>query len=174
MVSWRRSPRVCFHREDRPLPAPRGGIRDGRIASSRALTPDRRSSIARYYYSPFDHAINPTWTRDGKELVFVSNREIAHGTGDIVRMAPPAPTRPASSDTKNVVARGARRLARWHQTRVQQLSRPPMATVVAAADRRRLPISTHLWRLRLYRSPLVDGGRTIALVSNAPGIRRSG
>ena len=62
-------------------------IRDGRIASSRTLTPDRRSSVARYYYSPFDHAINPTWTRDGQELVFVSNREIAHGTGDLVRMA---------------------------------------------------------------------------------------
>jgi Tol biopolymer transport system component len=62
-------------------------IRDGRIASSRALTPDRRSTVSRYYYSPFDHAINPTWTRDGRELVFVSNREIAHGTGDIVRMA---------------------------------------------------------------------------------------
>src|SRR5439155_21203024 len=59
-------------------------IRDGRIASSRPLIPDRRSSVSRYYYSPFDHAINPTWTRDGKELIFVSNREIAHGTGDLV------------------------------------------------------------------------------------------
>ena len=62
-------------------------IRDGRIASSRPLVPDRRSAVQRYYYSPFDHAINPAWTRDGKQLVFVSNREIAHGTGDIVRMA---------------------------------------------------------------------------------------
>jgi Tol biopolymer transport system component len=61
-------------------------IRDGRVASSRVVTPDRRSAIARYYYSAFDHAINPTWTRDGRELLFVSNREIAHGTGDIVRM----------------------------------------------------------------------------------------
>src|SRR5437762_1699738 len=34
-------------------------IRDGRIAASRPLVPDRRSSVARYYYSPFDHAINP-------------------------------------------------------------------------------------------------------------------
>src|ERR671931_1039991 len=61
-------------------------VRDGRIASSRVLTPDRRSTMPRYYYSPFDHAINPAWTRDGKELLFVSNREIAHGTGDIVLM----------------------------------------------------------------------------------------
>ena len=42
-------------------------MRDGRIVSSRPLTPDRRSAVARYYYSPFDHAINPTWTRDGKD-----------------------------------------------------------------------------------------------------------
>jgi TolB protein len=62
-------------------------VRDGRIASTRVVTPDRRSSVARYYYSPFDHAINPAWTRDGHELVFVSNREVAHGTGDIVRMS---------------------------------------------------------------------------------------
>jgi TolB protein len=62
-------------------------IRDGRFASSRVLTADRRSAVSRYYYSPFDHAINPAWTRDGRELLFVSNREIAHGTGDIVRMA---------------------------------------------------------------------------------------
>ena len=61
-------------------------VREGRIESPRVLTPDRESSIARYYYSRFDHAINPAWTRDGKELIFVSNHEIAHGTGDIVRM----------------------------------------------------------------------------------------
>ena len=62
-------------------------VRDGQLASRRAVTPDRRSAIARYYYSAFDHAINPAWTRNSKDLVFVSNREIAHGTGDIVRAA---------------------------------------------------------------------------------------
>ena len=61
-------------------------VRDGRLVSARTLTPDRRSAIARYYYSPFDHAINPVWTRDGKEIIVVSNREIAHGTGDVVRL----------------------------------------------------------------------------------------
>ena len=61
-------------------------VRDNRLVSPRPLMPDRRSTVARYYYSPFDHSINPSWTRDGKQLIFVSNREIAHGTGDIVRM----------------------------------------------------------------------------------------
>ena len=61
-------------------------VREDRLQSLRPVMPDRRSAIARYYYSPFDHAINPAWTRDGRELIFVSNREIGHGTGDIVRM----------------------------------------------------------------------------------------
>src|SRR5262245_59918374 len=62
-------------------------FRDGRLTRSTPVVPDRRSAVPRYYYSEFDHAINPTWSRDGRELLFVSNREIAHGTGDIVRMA---------------------------------------------------------------------------------------
>jgi len=48
------------------------------------LSPDHKSTTKRYYYSAFDHAINPSWSPDGKKIIFVSNREIAHGTGDIV------------------------------------------------------------------------------------------
>ena len=48
------------------------------------LVPDHKSVTKRYYYSAFDHAINPTWSPDGKKIIFVSNREIAHGAGDIV------------------------------------------------------------------------------------------
>ena len=62
-------------------------VRDGRIADATPVIADRRSAVARYYYSPFDHAINPAWTSDGRDLVFVSNRDVAHGSGDIVRMA---------------------------------------------------------------------------------------
>ena len=69
-------------------------VQDGRIVSTRTLTPDRRSAIPRYYYSPFDHAINPVWTRDGKQIIVVSNREIAHGTGDLVRLPADGPGEP--------------------------------------------------------------------------------
>src|SRR5207253_10004584 len=58
-----------------------------RLAETRTLIPDRKNAVPRYYYSPFDHAINPAWTPDGKSIVFVSNREVAHGTGDIVRIS---------------------------------------------------------------------------------------
>ncbi|MBK7652219.1 MAG: PD40 domain-containing protein [Flammeovirgaceae bacterium] len=29
----------------------------------------------RYYYSAYDHAINPMWSNDGKEIYFVSNQK---------------------------------------------------------------------------------------------------
>ena len=69
-------------------------MNNGRIVTSRVVVPDQKSETPRYYYSPFDHAINPSWSRDGKELVFVSNHEIGHGTGDIVRKSVDGNDRP--------------------------------------------------------------------------------
>jgi TolB protein len=145
-------------------------IRDGRIASSRTLTPDRRSTVSRYYYSPFDHAINPTWTRDGKELLFISNREIAHGTGDLVRMAVDG------ADTPRLVQHEE---TSWH-------ARPD-----TSPDGTRIVYSSYLgrqwqqlWLLPVaggYPFPLTYGdyddtnprwspdGRTIAFISNRSG-----
>lgn len=58
------------------------GLRNGH-----PLLGERRSKISRYYYSPFDHAINPSWSPDGKRILYVSNPEIAWGTGDIWSVA---------------------------------------------------------------------------------------
>ena len=54
----------------------------GKLGSVRTLVGGRKSEVPRYYYSAFDHAISPSWTPDGKRIVFVSNREVAYGTGD--------------------------------------------------------------------------------------------
>ncbi|HEY7058214.1 MAG TPA: CehA/McbA family metallohydrolase [Vicinamibacterales bacterium] len=144
-------------------------IRDGRIATTRVLTPDRRSAVPRYYYSPFDHAINPAWTRDGREIIFVSNREIAHGTGDIVRV-------PIASGTPRVIRHEE---TAWH-------ARPDVSP-----DGTRIVYSSYLgrqwqqlWLLPAeggYPFPLTYGdyddtnprwspdGRTIAFISNRSG-----
>jgi hypothetical protein len=54
---------------------------------ARPLLGERKSVLDRYYYSPFDHAINPSWSPDGKTLYYVGNPEIAWGTGDVWSVA---------------------------------------------------------------------------------------
>ncbi len=59
---------------------------DGELKNKVRLTGETKSSLPRYYYSTFDMEINPTWTRDGKEILFVSNKGHIHGTGGFWRM----------------------------------------------------------------------------------------
>jgi TolB protein len=58
-----------------------GRFDDGLLSDVRQLTPENESSLPRYYYSRVDHEISPVWTRDGSEILFVSNRGHIHGTG---------------------------------------------------------------------------------------------
>ena len=58
-----------------------GRFEDGLLSNARQLTPETVSSLPRYYYSQVDHEISPVWTRDGSEILFVSNRGHIHGTG---------------------------------------------------------------------------------------------
>ena len=52
-----------------------------------AVWPERKSTIPRYYYSAFDHELSPTWSADGRELIYVGNPEATYGTGNIWRRA---------------------------------------------------------------------------------------
>jgi len=58
-----------------------GRFEDGLLSDVRQLTGENVSSLPRYYYSQVDHEISPVWTRDGSEILFVSNRGHIHGTG---------------------------------------------------------------------------------------------
>jgi len=53
------------------------------LEQPRPLIEERRSLIDRYYYSAFDHAINPSWSADGARLFYVGNPEVAWGSGDL-------------------------------------------------------------------------------------------
>lgn len=61
-------------------------FRPGELTDIQQLTPENVSTLPRYYYSRVDHEISPVWTRDGSEILFISNRGHIHGTGGFWRM----------------------------------------------------------------------------------------
>ena len=142
------------------------------------LLGERKSTLDRYYYSAFDHAINPSWSPDGKTIYYVSNPEIGWGTGDIfaVDVDHPAQRRRVLSEETNWSARpelapdGKRLLyASYHGRQHQQLW---LTTADGAAP---LPLSFGAFDRRNARwSP--DGSR-IAVIDNRDGdtmLRRCG
>ena len=64
----------------------RADVRNGRLENVVRLTGETKSALPRYYYSAFDMEISPVWTRDGQEILFVSNKGHIHGTGGFWRM----------------------------------------------------------------------------------------
>ncbi len=59
---------------------------DGWLSNFQRVTGETRSTLPRFYYSPFDTEISPAWSPDGSELMFVSNRGHIYGTGGFWRM----------------------------------------------------------------------------------------
>ncbi|WP_417665079.1 CehA/McbA family metallohydrolase [Pseudidiomarina sp.] len=53
------------------------------IRNERAIVSGHVSDKYRYYYSAADHAINPSWTPDGKALLLLTNKDTAWGSGGI-------------------------------------------------------------------------------------------
>lgn len=61
-------------------------LKSGKLEDVQCITTDRQSIVTRYYYSSWDHGINPVWSSDGQGIFYVSNNEVAHGTGDLVHL----------------------------------------------------------------------------------------
>jgi Tol biopolymer transport system component len=53
------------------------------ITNIRPMVAGHVSKRDRYYYSRTDHVINPSWAPDSQHLFYVSNDEVAWGSGDI-------------------------------------------------------------------------------------------
>jgi TolB protein len=64
----------------------RADVRDRKLENVVRLSGETKSDLPRYYYSAYDMEISPVWTRDGLEILFVSNRGHIHGTGGFWRM----------------------------------------------------------------------------------------
>jgi hypothetical protein len=63
-----------------------GRFEGGKLSDVQQLIPERVSDLPRYYYSKVDHEISPVWSRDGSEILFISNHGHIHGTGGFWRM----------------------------------------------------------------------------------------
>lgn len=62
----------------------------GRLDHVTRLTGEHKSDLPRYYYSLFDHEINPVWSKDGRAILYISNRGHIYGTGGFWRLPLPA------------------------------------------------------------------------------------
>jgi TolB protein len=134
------------------------------------LTGETNSSLPRYYYSEYDMEINPVWTRDGKEILFISNKGHIHGTGGFwrVKAEPGAAAREIHYEETSWKARpdfspdGSRMVyssylgRQWHQL-----------WVMPSEGGDAFPISYGDWDDTFARwSP---DGKRIAYISNKPG-----
>ncbi len=62
-------------------------IRNGQwVGEEIALTSDHEFPRKRLYFSTWDIHIEPAWTPDGKQIVYVSNQDVPLGSGDLWRM----------------------------------------------------------------------------------------
>ena len=61
-------------------------IEDGSLGAAERVTEDRDSGLPRYYYGAYDQYLSPSWSPDGNDLIFISNRGHVWGSGGFWRM----------------------------------------------------------------------------------------
>ena len=139
------------------------GIRDGQWDGEPiAVTSDHRYAKERLYVDVWDMHLQPAWTPDGKELVFVCNRDVPLGSGDIWKM-PVEPdgmrkaVRIASEQSlfrtrPQVSIDGKRIVYASHAGGADQFTQLYVLPVAGGA-----PYKLTIGRLRLLSSPLVAG-----------------
>jgi hypothetical protein len=106
----------------------------GKLANIRRLTGEHKSDLPRYYYSPIDHEINPVFTRDGRDIIYISNRNHIYGTGGFWRTA----ATPAAAAADGTADGGAREI---HYEETNWRARPDVSP-----DGSRLVYSSYLGR----------------------------
>ena len=157
---------------------------NARMDSAARITEDRNSGLPRYYYSPWDHYLSPTWSADGKELILVSNRGRIYGTGGLWRMeARPGAEMRAIHDEETTWkarpdwARDGKRVVyssyhgrQWHQLWVTR-GEPSEALPLTYGD---FDATAARWSPDLTRIGYIsnEGGNTSLWIVTIPGGKR--
>ena len=102
-------------------------LSNGQKGNTVAVTSDHRFGRERLYFGDYDLHISPTWSPDGKELIFISNRGIPLGSGGIWR----------SPVAANVMNSGSAKLI--HKEETLYRTRPHWSP-----DGKRIVYSSHL------------------------------
>jgi TolB protein len=102
-------------------------LKNGKKGSVSALTSDHRFGRDRLYFGDHDLHIAPTWSPDGREIIFVSNRGIPLGSGAIWRA-------PVAADVMN-----SSRAQMIHKEETLYRTRPHWSR-----DGKRIVYSSHL------------------------------
>jgi TolB protein len=166
-------------------------LKDQALSKIRPLVAGRVSKQDRYYYSQEDHAINPSWSPDGKSIYYVSNNEVSWGSGDIWSVSvaePKSKTRVLVEETtwsaRPELSHDGKRLLyssyqgrQWHQlwmTTTQGQSPLPLTfgdydlqnARWSHDDKQLLYISNETGGLTLWRHTVVGGARTQIVAKN--------
>ena len=107
-------------------------VAEGRLSNVERRTGETRSQLPRYYYSAYDHEISPVWTRDGRDLIYVSNRGHIYGTGGFWR---------SSSGATAGMSADAAAAGEFHYEETNWKARPELSP-----DGSRLVFSSYLGR----------------------------
>jgi TolB protein len=119
-------------------------ISEGNLANVQRLTGEHKSELPRYYYSAYDTEINPVWTRDGRDIIYVSNRNHIYGTGGFWR----TPSTPGTDIAAGAAAH------EFHYEETNWKARPDMSP-----DGSRMVYSSYLGRVwhNLWVMPAAGG-----------------
>jgi len=171
-------------------------IDDKGLSNVQPLVAPRKSTIDRYYYSTSDHAINPSWSPDGKEVYYVGNPEVAWGSGDLWAVAvgnPDSRRRVLVEETtwaaRPELAPGGKRLLfssyqgrQWHQLWLATPDgKSPLPLTFGEFDRRNarwspdgqriLYISNETGNTSLWVQDVVGGKRSALVARNREYLR---
>jgi TolB protein len=157
------------------------------LRNMRPLLGERKSVLDRYYYSAFDHAINPSWSPDGKAIIFVGNAEVAWGSGDIwtVPVRDPAQRRKILGEETSWSARpelapdGKRLLfASYHGRQTHQLwlttlqGAAPLPLTFGDGERRNARWSPDGQHIAYIGNGEADGNTSLEVIDVVGGARR--